>query len=258
MELLHSLKSLWHTVFHDDFETIDAFFSAFPMEDLAAVEFVGGRLAAAAYVLPFGDYVCCEKRTPCAHIYAVAVHPDYRGRGLGVSVTNKAAALAESLGYNCVVLHPAEKRLFDFYEKHCGFKTGFSAIKQETAIAEKSDRKAVPVSAEEYRAAREGFLSGIPHIDISENILTLFQTLGGELYAFPECCAALEQSSDTAYFREIIGSAGFLQTPHLAQMTDKKRAVLLSPCKNGDSGVPFGMVKGTPDFPHSWMGICLE
>ena len=64
MELLHSLKSLWHTVFKDDFETIDAFFSAFPMEDLAAVEFVSGQLAAAAYVLPFGDYVCGEKRTP--------------------------------------------------------------------------------------------------------------------------------------------------------------------------------------------------
>lgn len=256
MELLHSLKSLWHTVFEDDFETINAFFNAFPMKDLAATEFVDGQLAAAAYVLPFGEYVAGGKRTPCAHIYAVAVHPDYRGRGLGVSVTNKAAALAESLGYNCVVLHPAERSLFDFYEKHCGFKTCFSASNRELSITEPSEQKALPVSAEEYRAVRERFLADIPHIDISEKVLKLFQAFGGRLYAFPDGCCAAEETPGTTFFREIIGGDEFLKLPPAAQMTDNRRAVLLSPCEFG--GESFGMVKGTSAFPNSWMGICLE
>ena len=135
---MDELKQLWHTVFGDDFELIDRFFDTFYSPALCATKFVGGKLCAAAYVMPVGELVYDGKREKCAHIYAVAVYPEYRGRGYGIEVTKKAAELAGKAGYTAV-LHPADEGLFGFYEIECGHTchcyacTNHASLHQEVA-----------------------------------------------------------------------------------------------------------------------------
>lgn len=255
MDEIKKLKTLWHTVFHDSAAVIDEFFTAFHMDRLAAAEYCGGELAAAAYVLPFGELVlpdssCCG----CAHIYAVGVRPDMRGRGLGAEVTNKAYELAQNLGFPAVVLHPASDSLFDFYRKHCGFSVAFTVCVSHTAVYHAGAPMLSPVCAEEYREAREAALSGIPHIAVSPRVLSLFTRLGGRLYTFDGGCAAVEESGEMACFRELI-SAPDTCAP-LPAMTNLSDAVVSSPCADG--GVPFGMLRGMDFSEAGYMGIALE
>lgn len=255
MDITKELKLLWHTVFHDSMSVIDEFFTAFPMDRLASVEYCGGELAAAAYVLPFGELVLPDSyRCGCAHIYAVGVRPDMRGRGLGIDVTSKAYELAQSLGFPAVVLHPASDSLFDFYQQHCGFSAAFSSCVSNISVCAIDVPALSPVGADEYREAREDNLSGIPHIDISQQVLSLFIRLGGRLYTFDGGCAAVEEAGETAYFRELI-SAPDICAP-LSAMTSLPKAVVSSPCISG--GTPFGMLRGASFSGSGYMGLALE
>ncbi len=255
MDITNKLKALWHTVFHDSAPVIDEFFTAFPMDRFAAAEYCGGALAAAAYVLPFGELVLPDSsRCGCAHIYAVGVRPDMRGRGLGVEVTNKAYELAQGLGFPAVVLRPASDSLFDFYRQHCGFSTAFTAAVSRTVISHSGAPMLSPVCAEEYREAREAGLSGIPHIDVSPQVLSLFIRLGGRLYIFDGGCAAVEEDGETAYFRELISSPGICAP--LSSMTGLTCAEASAPCASG--GIPFGMLRGAVISGTGYMGISLE
>ena len=186
-EHITELKNLWHTVFGDAPSVIDAYFDAFYTPDLTATEFVDGELAAAAYVLPAGELVCGDCREKCAHIYAVAVYPKFRGRGLGVSVTNLATEKAKKAGFSAVVLHPAEESLFGFYEKHCGFKTCFSASGKSPLSGDVLTLS----ETEAYIACREKFLANIPHVALNARVLDFFQKCGGLLYTSETGCSAV-------------------------------------------------------------------
>ena len=74
------LRELWHSVFGDGYEYIDAFFAAYRCEDVVHTLSVGGIVVSALYALPFT--LCSdEKSIAAAYIYAVATAPEYRGKG---------------------------------------------------------------------------------------------------------------------------------------------------------------------------------
>lgn len=197
---MDELKQLWHTVFGDDYELIDRFFDTFYSPALCATKFVDGKLCAAAYVMPVGELVYNGKREKCAHIYAVAVYPEYRGRGHGIEVTKKAVELAGKAGYTAV-LHPADEGLFGFYEKHCGFVTAFYT----------SDVPALPndaekISAAQYADLREMLLQDRDHIALDVRALDYFVSTGGELYACENACFAVDGGKICEYIsRDAIG-----------------------------------------------------
>ena len=70
------LKKLWRLAFGDSEETVDAFFATGYAPDRCR-SMMDGETVAALYWLDCS----CEGET-LAYIYAVATHPDYRGRGL--------------------------------------------------------------------------------------------------------------------------------------------------------------------------------
>ena len=243
---MENLKKLWHTVFGDAPSIIDAYFDTFYDEALTAVEFVDGKLAAAAYVMPAGYLVNGERREKCAHIYAVAVYPEFRGRGLGVSVTNKAVELAEKAGFTAIVLHPAEDSLFGYYEKHCGFSTCFSANIRAASLAPSDSLKETDTKT--YREKREQLLQKIPHVDLSCEVLDFFQKCGGKLYVSDESCAAAESFDNMTYIREALG-----KTAEVPLSDNGKYTV----CTVGEN-IATGMIYGNRDFDNAWMGLTLE
>lgn len=243
--MINELKQLWHTVFGDDFSIIDAYFDMFYSPELTAVEYSNGMLAAAAYVLPAGELINGKTREKCAHIYAVAVYPEFRGLGLGVSVTNKAVALAKNAGFTAIVLHPASESLFGYYEKHCGFSPCFAAQVSDSAL---------PVSAaiaetdvETYRTYREKYLKHIPHIMLSHDFLTFFQKCGGKLYAFEGGCAAVEDYDGVSHIREKLGD--------FSEGINRFETCIIS---SPGSCILTGMIHGNVSFESGWMGLTLE
>ncbi len=233
------LKKLWHEVFGDAPCVIDTYFNIFYSPDLTATEYVDGELAAAAYVMPAGELVNGSLREKCAHIYAVAVYPKFRGRGLGITVTNRAVELAEKAGYTAVILHPASESLFGYYEKHCGFYTCFSSA-AKTGTASATPLKEADI--ETYISCRKSYLKDIPHVELSRGILDFFTKCGGKLYTSETGCAAVENIDGTLYFREALGDAG------------AENAFLCCP----GSDTPTGMIHGTATFGNGWMGLTLE
>ena len=240
------LKKLWHTVFGDAPSIIDAYFDTFYSPELTAAEFADGELAAAAYVMPAGELVYGRRREKCAHIYAVAVYPKFRGRGLGIAVTNRAVEKAKAAGYSAVILHPAEESLFGYYEKNCGFETCFYGNFTEIVLPEGCADKSC-ADIESYIACRERFLQDIPHVALSADILSFFVKCGGKLYASEAGCAAVEIIDGTAYFREMLGDA-------LLGITDASDAFGSSP----GTCAPVGMIHGKAPFSDGWMGLSLE
>lgn len=244
------LKKLWNTVFGDAPYVIDKFFDMFYTKELTAVEYIDGKPVASAYVLPAGYLINGSIREKCAHIYAVAVSPEFRGQGLGISVTSNAVSLAKDAGFSAVVLHPASPSLFNFYKNHCGFNECFSAHTYKKSSLNYSPTHS-PVDSGTYITIRESILANTPHIELTSDIFDFFQFCGGKLYVFDGGCAAVEVIGNTTYVRELLGNiSDFTLPPYVNSNT-----CIINTIGND---TPSGMIWNSSDFQHGWLGLSLE
>ena len=120
-----ALKALWKLVFGDPDIAIDAFFrTAYSPQRCRYIE-EDGRPVSALYWLD-----CEYEGGKLAYIYAVATHPDHRGKGLASRLLQETHAQLKSEGYAGAVLKPA-KGLFPFYGRlgytTCGYIRTFHA-----------------------------------------------------------------------------------------------------------------------------------
>lgn len=249
-----ALIALWQTVFGDDIKDIEHFFDVYFTPVLTSVIDGGGMPVAAAYAVPDGDLVLPDgKRYPCAMIYAVAVHPEYRGRGYGAAVSRDAARLAVKAGFPAAVLKPADDGLFEFYEKHTDFRAFFNAYEFELArndLNQTADIAFSCVSPFEYRRLRNHFLAGTAYIDADVRALGYQQYLsdssGGGLYAFSEDgaeigCAVVERSGGDALIKELLLADCCRPedaVSSLAALWDAERFFVRTP-------KPYGEIRGT-------------
>ena len=151
-----ALKALWQLVFGDTDEFLDAFFELLFPDCRVAVMEEGGRIAAAAYAIGLENI---------RYIYAVATHPDYRGKGYGEAVT-LAAAKGEP-----AYLYPASEGLRGWYARRMGAESVSMAPCREAAPLRE-------IGPEEYHAARETLLRDIPHAVYTPNFLRFFGRFG--------------------------------------------------------------------------------
>lgn len=148
--MTEQLKELWHLAFGDGMEFIELFFrSAYsPRRCLYLTE--GTRVTAALYWLD-----CEYKDQKQAYIYAVATHPDHRGKGLCRQLMDKAHAVLREQGYAAALLRPADDGLRRMYRK-MGYRVCTGVTEFDAAAAE-----AVPIrkiGAEEYARLRRLYL----------------------------------------------------------------------------------------------------
>ena len=118
---LTQLHTLWKDVFGDEDGYIDLFFSgAFhTSHPFAVIE--NGEVQSVLYLLDC-QLQAGKQRYDGYYLYAAATKPQYRRRGLMRTLIEEAKAFMHESGKDFIVLVPATKPLYDYYEQF-GFQT---------------------------------------------------------------------------------------------------------------------------------------
>ena len=110
---LHHIKqqrSLWKIAFGDTDAFLDSFFRTAYAPDRCRCILIGDEIAAILYWID-----CRVKDQKLAYIYAVATHPDHRGKGLCRMLMEDTHALLRSRGYAGAALVPQGESLRKMY-----------------------------------------------------------------------------------------------------------------------------------------------
>lgn len=210
-------RELWKLAFGDSDAYIDNFYSAYyrpervvVLEEEGAVRSMTAWFDTTFVVPGRGEY-------RAAYLYAVATHPDCRGRGLAAKLLAGADRYFRSLGVPAVTTVPAEPSLHDFFGAN-GFRECFRVLggtlrREEVPLPPSNLLR--PASPEEYGRVREQLLAGIPHIAYPADAL-VYQAgccaLGdgglfvGDAPAGPVCLCAERAEEDFVIVKELLGS----------------------------------------------------
>ena len=133
------LRRLWKEVFGDEDPFLDLFFSTAYAPNRCLCAFEEDSLGGMLYWLPCGSF---------AYIYAVATHPDFRGRGVCRSLMEAAHGAICRQGFRGVLLYPQEERLRSMYRKmgYC-HETRIRLLRYD---AGRGSASPVPIGAKEY------------------------------------------------------------------------------------------------------------
>lgn len=148
--MTEQLKDLWQLAFGDGEEAIDCFSRTAYAPDRCLYLTEQDRVTAALYWLD-----CAYRGRKLAYLYAVATHPDHRGKGLCRQLMEKAHTLLKQQGYAAAMLNPADDGLRRMYRK-MGYRTA-------TCVSEFGCTAGDPiplreVGPEEYARLRRHFL----------------------------------------------------------------------------------------------------
>lgn len=234
--LYRELRTLWCDVFGDEPAYVDSFYEAFGPEIKGYVALDhDGNAAAALTVYPCGTY---EGRTVYVS-YAVCTREDLRGRGIGKELTLYARDKVISKG-GISIVSPAEPGLEKFYAA-LGYEPFFTASERavmspafdddeyedcdEFDLDFGDDEGAEPltpavdvkrIDAAAYNRYREAFLSGRPHIELSDAMLGLIESESDGLYSINrgDAICALGMSDP---FRTVLSE--FILNPILEELS---------------------------------------
>lgn len=112
----NQIADIWHEAFGDSKEFVYSFLGAADYENTCLVCLDGGRAASMLFMLP-AEAVSDKNHFFGKYIYAVATGKEFRGRGYAKKLLSYAELAAQELRSSFLILVPAEKSLFSFYEK---------------------------------------------------------------------------------------------------------------------------------------------
>lgn len=163
--MMPGLKKLWILAFGDSEETVDAFFATGYAPDRCRCMVDGDRVAVALYWLD-----CSYEDGKLAYIYAVATHPDHRGRGLCRRLMEDTHRVLVQRGYAGAVLRPADAGLRQMYGK-LGYRD-FGGL-EEFYCTISGSCPVRKLDAAAYGAARRAFLPEGGILQEGENLAWL-------------------------------------------------------------------------------------
>lgn len=210
-------RELWKLAFGDSDAYIDNFYSAYYRPERVVVLEEDGVLRSmtawfdTSFVIPGrGEY-------RATYLYAVATHPDCRGRGLAARLLAGADGYFRSLGIPAVTTVPAEPSLHSFFGKN-GFRECFRTLRvavRREELLQPPPGVLRPASPEEYGHVRERLLAGIPHIAYPADALAYQAGCcalgGGGLFvgdssSEPLCLCAERADEELVVVKELLGS----------------------------------------------------
>lgn len=246
-------RQLWKLAFGDSDSYIDNFYTAYYRPERVLVLEEDGVIRSmtawfdTTLVLPgAGEF-------RAAYLYAVATHPDCRGRGLAAELLRGADDYFRACSIPAVTTVPAQPSLHAFFGKN-GFEEFFT-LDQHTLDPlplpdEAPGFPLVPVTPKAYGQLRETLLSDLPHVAYPQDALD-YQAgccamSGGGLYAAHTgrgtaifCAEGMEDGQ--LILKELLG-------PPAAREALLRRLPSLLPAFSGvyrcpGPSIPFAMLK---------------
>ena len=254
-----AMRELWALAFGDSGPYVDNFFDNYYRPERMIVLEADGIVRAmtawfdTTFVLPGdGEY-------RAAYLYAVATHPDCRGKGLAGRLLAWADDYFRALGIPVVTTVPAEPSLHNFFGAN-GFEECF-AHDERTApppIPGPAPFTLDPVDPKMYGELREALLAGSAHISFPTDAL-VYQSgccriSGGGLYAADTgagvaLLCAEGMADGTLLLKELLGQPSACDTllNHLPKLMPNFSGIYRIPGKT----VPFGLVKYLKKIPSN-------
>lgn len=260
---LPRIRTLWALAFGDTGAYVDNFIHRYYRpERVLLLEEEGVVQAMTAW---FDTSFCQPGREPlrAAYLYAVATHPNARGRGLAGQLLADVDTQLARWGVEAVTTVPAEPSLHLFFGRN-GFRECFThqELEQPAALPEgQPPFRLTPLSAEQYGSLREENLNGIDHIALPTDAMNYQAgacalSPGGGLYAAETgagrvllCVEGLEDGR--LLVKELLGegSARREALTWLPRLLPDWSGRYRTP----GEGVPFGMLKWlSPDREAAW------
>ena len=228
------LAALWHRVFGDPPALAEALLRELPAFGCGFAAVEDGELLGAAYWLD-GLELAGEK---CGYLYAVAVYPACRGRGLGAALSRACFEEGVQRGarYRCTA--PAEPSLFGWYARILGVQPAL--YRQCREIPASPSLPVRPIPPEAYEERRDALLGARPHLRCGAAAMSYeaenCRCFGGDLYAVGDGIAAAGSEDGYALVREALGPEPEQIAAAVAAHLGCEKARLLS-C--ADEGTPF-------------------
>lgn len=252
-------QELWQLAFGDEQAYIDNFYHTYYRPERVLVLEEEGRICA---MTAWFDTVFClpeEGQFRAAYLYAVATHPQCRGRGMSGALLAWADDYFRGLGIPAVTTVPAQPSLHNFFAAN-GFRECFRLDKTcltAPQLPEEQGARMKPVGAAEYGAARERLLAGTAHIAYPVEALEMQEGCcrvdGGGLYVGegPEgsfCLCAEFAGGELAVCKELLGTAAARRSalPLLGQLGGDRSWEIRQPDEGKNGGKEsekFAMLK---------------
>lgn len=263
-------RELWALAFGDSGDYVDNFYKTYYRPDRVLVLEEEGRVRAMTAWFDTTFVVPGQGEYRAAYLYAVATHPDCRGRGLAAKLLADADRCFRGLSIPAVTTVPAEPSLHNFFGangfREC-FKTFEGKLEPREIPAPKGDSLLRPVTPAEYGAVREKLLAEIPHVAYPVDALT-YQAgccavdrgglYAGETAAGPVCLCAEGAGDGLVMVKEYLGSptAKRLSLPDLPRIAPADRWLVREPMPDDpkvSGGRKFAMLKWLdPDLDAAW------
>lgn len=196
-EQIPALKELWKLAFGDGDDFLTPFFDIAYAPDCCRCIAEEGTVAAALYW-----FSCTHGNQKLAYIYAVATHPDFRGRGLCAALMEDTARLLKQRGYDGILLYPASDALSRMYEKmgyhRCTWVREWKCTASDTSTALRE------IDLDEFARLRHHFLPSGGVIQ-EGRILNFLGTLA-RFYTGGDWLAAISQEDNEIHCYELLGN----------------------------------------------------
>lgn len=264
-------RALWALAFGDGADYIENFYCSFYRPERMLVLLEDGELRAMTAWFDTELAAPDQNRWKTGYLYAVATHPESRGRGLAGALLKYADFyLREEQHCQAVTTVPAQPSLHDFFAAN-GFRECFrlsqGSLNPAGLPAPRGESPLRPVSPAEYRRVREALLAGAPwpYVSYPEDALAYqagcCRLGGGGLYAGetsrgPVCLCAEGDGRGTMIFKELLGGSAPEVLPHLPRQFPAERWLLRSaPSRHTGAECmwKFGMLKWLyPGLARRW------
>ena len=263
-------RELWALAFGDSGDYVDNFYNTYYRPERVLVLEEDGVVRAMTAWFDTTFVVPGQGEYRAAYLYAVATHPDCRGRGLAGRLLAGADDYFRSIGIPAVTTVPAEPSLHNFFGAN-GFRECFVLREREVVPEELpgpgEEPLLVPVPPAEYGTLRESLLAGLPHIAYPEDALAYqagcCRLSGGGLFRGdtpdgPVCLCAEGAGNGLTIVKEYLGcpTAKRLALRDLARVVPARRWLVrepMSPTPGLTDGWEFAMLKWlSPELETHW------
>ncbi len=167
-------RALWKLAFGDEDAYIDNFYDTYYQPQRVIVLEEDGVVRSMTAWFDTTFTIPGAPPFRAAYLYAVATHPDCRGRGLAAQLLREAGELLHGLGIPLLTTVPAEPSLHNFFGSN-GFEECFiHAEYTMTPTAAPFPLPGVtlaPVTPARYAQLRQSLLEHTPRIDYPEEVL---------------------------------------------------------------------------------------